>query len=242
MNPVRLSALFIALPLLFATAAQAHGLWTEQRRGHTEVVFGEGAEDDAFEPAAVKAGWAWAADAKPVPLTIERLTDHARLAPARPAAITAVEFDAGVWSETKDGRWENKGRKEIKDAKQSMQATKYTVAVNGPYQQLPKLDQLGLVIVPEVDPGTLKPGEALPVQVLSAGKPMADVDVIADYRGAPGTVSGKTDANGRVRITIRNEGLNVLAAEALVPVKGDSNIDSYAYFASLTFVGARHAE
>ena len=35
MMRARFSALAIALPLLFANAAQAHGLWTEQRRGHT---------------------------------------------------------------------------------------------------------------------------------------------------------------------------------------------------------------
>lgn len=242
MMRARFSALAIALPLLFANAAQAHGLWTEQRRGHTEVVFGEGAEDDAFSPASVKAGWAWATDAKPVPLTIERLADHARLAPASPAAVLAAEFDAGVWSETTDGQWENKGRSEVKNVKQAMQVTKYTLALHGAYKQLPTLDQLGLVIVPEADPATLKPGQSLPVRVLSAGKPMAGVDVFGDYRGAPGTVSGKTDADGRASIVIRNEGLNVLAAEAMVPVKGDSNIDSRAYFASLTFVGAPHAE
>jgi uncharacterized GH25 family protein len=242
MNPVRLLSLAVALPLLFSSVANAHGLWTEQRRGNIEVVFGEGAEDDAFDPRGVTAAWAWNAEGKPVQLNIERLKDHARLAPAAPSAFTAVAFSAGLWTETTDGQWENKGRTEVKNPKQSMEVLKYSLALTTPYKQLPALDALGLVIVPEVDPSTLKPGQSLPVKVLSNGKPVADAEVFGDYRGAPSTVSGKTDAQGRASIAVRNEGLNVLAVETLAPVKGDSNIDSRAYFASLTFVGTPHAE
>lgn len=242
MNPVRLLGLAVALPLLFSSVAQAHGLWTEQRRGMTEVVFGEGAEDEAFDPKGVTAAWAWSADAKPVHVNVERLKDHARLAPTTPAALTAVEFNAGLWTETTDGKWENKGRTEVQNPKQSMEVLKYSLALNTPYKQLPALDTLGLVIVPDVDPSTLKPGQSLTVKVLSKGKPVADAQVFGDYRGAPSIVSGKTDAQGKASITVRNEGLNVLAVETLMPVAGDKHIDSRAYFASLTFVGAPHAE
>lgn len=242
MISARLFTAAIALPLFISTSVSAHGLWTEHRRGNIEVVFGEGAEDDAFDPASVTESWAYGADGKPVSVKIDRLKDHARLVPASEAAVTAVAFDAGVWSEKADGKWENKGRTEIKDAKQALHALKYSVALNGPYQQLPAMNQLGLVIVPEVDPSTLKPGQSLPVKVLNNGKPLADVSVFGDYRGAPTAVSGKTNAEGRVSIPIRNVGLNVLAAEASVPVKGDKNVDSNAYFTSLTFVGAPHAE
>lgn len=232
----------LALALLVSTSASAHGLWTEQRRGNTEVVFGEGAEDDAYDAASVKAGWAWTAEGKGVPLTVERLADHARLKAATPAALTAVEFDAGVWTQAADGQWANKPRAEVKNPKQSIRATKYSLAIHQPYQQLPALDSWGLVIVPEVDPGTLRPGQALPVRVLAAGKPVAGLAVYADYRGAPGAMSEKTDAEGRVKVTIRNEGLNVLAAESSTPGKAGGPVDTEHYFASLTFVGAPHAE
>lgn len=232
----------LAFALLVSTSASAHGLWTEQRRGNTEVVFGEGAEDDAYDAASVKAGWAWTAEGKAIPVSLERLVDHARLKPATPAAFTAVQFDAGVWTESSDGQWANKPRAEVKNPKQSLQATKYSLAIQQPYQQLPDLNTWGLVIVPEVDPSKLRPGQALPVKVLAAGKPLAGVALYGDYRGAPATVSGKTDAEGRVEITIRNEGLNVLAAETSVPGKAGGPVDTEHYFASLTFVGAPHGE
>ncbi|MDX1369166.1 MAG: DUF4198 domain-containing protein, partial [Pseudomonas sp.] len=42
-----------ALPLLaaalFIGQVDAHGLWTEQRRGNIETIYGHGAEDNAFK-------------------------------------------------------------------------------------------------------------------------------------------------------------------------------------------------
>jgi len=41
--------------LLLCGQAAAHGLWTEQRRGNHEVIYGHGAEDDAFKADAARA-------------------------------------------------------------------------------------------------------------------------------------------------------------------------------------------
>ena len=38
----------LVIAALFAGQASAHGLWTEQRRGNIEVIYGHGAEDNAF--------------------------------------------------------------------------------------------------------------------------------------------------------------------------------------------------
>lgn len=40
---------FALLGLLLAAQASAHGLWTEQRRGNIEVIYGHGAEDNALD-------------------------------------------------------------------------------------------------------------------------------------------------------------------------------------------------
>lgn len=39
----------LLLGTLFATEVSAHGLWTEQRRDNIEVIYGHGAEDNAFK-------------------------------------------------------------------------------------------------------------------------------------------------------------------------------------------------
>ncbi|MFF7706165.1 DUF4198 domain-containing protein [Pseudomonas sp. NPDC007930] len=240
-TPLRLLAV-ATLPLLIAAQASAHGLWTEQRRGHVEVVFGEGAEDDAFNPAQVKAAQAYGADGKPLTIAIERLDNHARLLPASGAAVVAVELDAGVWTKNAAGEWAEKPKAEVKDAVQAIKGVKYSVAVHDHYQALPAFDQLGLVIVPQADPTRVGTGKPLKVKVLHNGKPMADVKVYGDYRGMPSQASATTDANGVAEITVRNEGLNVVAAYASVPVKGDKAVDELGYFTSLTFVGEEHQE
>ncbi|WP_274601985.1 hypothetical protein [Pseudomonas typographi] len=43
-------------------------------------------------------------------------------------------------------------------------------------------------------------------------------------------------------MTVRNEGLNAIAAYVSVPASGDKAIDTRGYFTSLTFVGAEHHE
>lgn len=48
-----------ALALVMTTQASAHGLWTEERRGNIEVVYGHGAEDGPFKAEKIKGGWAF---------------------------------------------------------------------------------------------------------------------------------------------------------------------------------------
>jgi hypothetical protein len=78
------------LGLLFATEASAHGLWTEQRRGNIEVIYGHGAEDNAFKAQKISGAWAYDANGKMIPVTVKRLADHARLQPLKPPAVMAV--------------------------------------------------------------------------------------------------------------------------------------------------------
>jgi len=44
---------------LFIGQVDAHGLWTEQRRGNIETIYGHGAEDNAFKAEKISGAWAY---------------------------------------------------------------------------------------------------------------------------------------------------------------------------------------
>jgi len=233
---------FALLGMLLAIDASAHGLWTEQRRGNIEVVYGHGAEDNAFKAQKISGAWAYDLGGKMIPVTVERLSDHARLQPLKPPAVLAVALDNGMWSQTADKKWVNEGRSKVPGAIESTQTFKYSLAIYEPGAKLPKLEPIKFVILPEVDPLTVGPGQSLPVRVLLDGKPAAGVKLVGDYRSAPNTVSTETDAEGRARVLVRNEGLNVIAASMEIPLKDNKDVATRGVFTSLTFLGEPHHE
>lgn len=235
-----LLALSVISAALFAGQAGAHGLWTEQRRGNIEVVYGHGPEDNAFKAQKVSGAWAYDLAGKQIPVTVERLDDHARLKPLKPAAVMSVALDNGMWTRNKDKKWINEGRSKVPGGTESIHTFKYSLAIYEHGAKLPALDKLKMVIVPQADPLEVGPGKPLPVQVLIDGKPAAGIKLFGDYRSEPDEVSAETDAEGRANVVIRNEGLNIIAAEVTLPVKGDADIEARGLFTSLTFVGAEH--
>lgn len=239
MQPFKLLAL---LGLLFSTQVSAHGLWTEQRRGNIEVIYGHGAEDNAFKAQKISGAWAYDLGGKRIPVSVRRLVDHARLQPLKPPAVLAVALDNGMWSQTADKQWINQGRSKVPGAVESTQTFKYSLAIYQPGAKLPRLDQIKLLILPEVDPLTVGPGQSLPVRVLLDGKPAAGVKLIGDYRNAPNTLSTETDAEGRAQVLVRNEGLNVIVAQMDIPLKDNADVATRGVFSSLTFLGEAHHE
>ncbi|MDD0841686.1 DUF4198 domain-containing protein [Pseudomonas sp. Gutcm_11s] len=235
------------LPLLLAGLlvcgqAAAHGLWTEQRRGNHEVVYGHGAEDSAFKAQKISGAWAYDAGGKMIPVSVQRLDDHARLQPLRAPAVLAVALDNGAWSQTPDKQWVNQGRNQVPNSTHSLHTYKYSLAIHQGGAKLPDLSKLRMAIVPQSDPLAVGPGKPLRVRVLVDGKPLQGVKLIGDYRGMPDEVSATSDAEGYATLTVRNAGLNIIAASAYVPVKGDADIDELGFFSSLTFVGSEHHE
>ncbi|WP_263218578.1 DUF4198 domain-containing protein [Pseudomonas atacamensis] len=232
----------LLIAALFTGQVSAHGLWTEERRGNIEVVYGHGAEDNAFKSQKISGAWAYDASGKMIPVSVERLADHARLKPLKPPAVMAVALNNGMWSQTADKKWINEGRSKVPGATEATQTFKYSLAIYQPGAKLPKLEQIKLLILPEVDPLTVGPGKSLPVRVLLDGKPAAGVKLYGDYRSAPNTLSTETDKDGRAQVLVRNEGLNVIAAQVEVPVKDSVDVDSRGLFSSLTFLGEPHHE
>lgn len=97
-----------------------------------------------------------------------------------------------------------------------------------------------LEIVPERDPATLKPGEALPVVVLFQGKPLPDVALFAVYAGAKleghqYPVEAHTDQAGRASLKLDRPGLWYARLIHMVPTQGDPEIDWRSFFTTLTF-------
>lgn len=241
---ITIPKIMIAVSLLgtFCSQASAHGLWTEERRGNIEVVYGHGAEDSKFKAQKISGAWAFDAAGKMIPVTVERLADHARLQPLSKPAVMSVALNNGMWSQTADKKWVNEGRSKVPGAVTALQTFKYSLAIYQPGVELPPLKRLRLAIVPEADPLGVGPGNNLPVRVLLDGKPVSGIKLIGDYRSQPDEISATTDAQGRASITVRNEGLNVIAAQTVVKVSGNPDIDEEGMFTSLTFVGEAHHE
>lgn len=220
-------------------SASAHGIWTEQRYGHLEVVYGHGADDEAYAPERIKGVWAYDEKGELVPVTVERLNDHARLAPLSAPAVVTVALDNGVWSRDEKGKSVNEPLENVRGAVSASHSYKYSLAILKPHAQIPKHLKMAMVIRPLKDPTEVGVGNLLPVEVLIDGKPAANIPLFDDYRGLPNEQSVKTDAKGRASIAIRNSGLNIIAAQAKVRVTG-GDVSEKSLFTSLSFVGEPH--
>ncbi|SEH52940.1 DUF4198 domain-containing protein [Stutzerimonas xanthomarina] len=224
---------------LMAGQAAAHGMWTEERRGNIEVIYGHGAEDNAFDPKKISGAWATDRHGSRIPVTVERLENHARLKPIESPAVLSVALDNGYWTQAPDKQWLNVGESKVPGALDSGRYYKYSLAVLHEGAELPALDKLKLAIVPQRDPLSVEVGEALEVQVLVDGKPAADVELIADHVNNPDEVAATTNKQGKAKITVRNHGLNVIAASTTVPSE-DPDARVRGMFSSLSFVSAKH--
>lgn len=95
---------------------------------------------------------------------------------------------------------------------------------------------LPLELVPEKNPFLLSPGEDLPLLVLYQGGPVAGVWVQArNPRRPEESVSGRTDAKGRVRLRLASGGFWLVKAVHMVPAPQGAGADWESFWASLTF-------
>ena len=227
------------LAAMLAGQVSAHGIWTAERRGNIEVIYGDGAEDNAYDPKKISGAWASDLRGGRIPVTVEKLEDHARLKPVESAAVLSVALDNGYWTQAPDKKWLNVGESQVPGALDSGRYYKYTLAVLEEGAKLPSLDKLKLVIVPQQDPLSVEAGKELEVQVLVDGKPASDVELVADFVNAPDEIATKTDAQGKAKIIVRNRGLNVIAASTTVP-NDDPDARVRGMFSSLSFVSEKH--
>lgn len=228
-----------AAGLLATTAAAAHGIWFAQRSTQLALIYGVGADDlDAVKRLPlVKTIAGYDAAGSPIPTRL-RVAGPLLLvdSDSQPSVVAAVLFN-GIWSKTPEGEWVKKGRDEVPKATTSEKNFKYAVhvigALNGP---LPVLPEQTLQIVPVDDKLPLEMGKPLALRVLHRGKPVEGAKVLADFVNDPDAVPAKTAADGRVTITVRNQGLNVVAAIWDGPTDEPTKSDKIEHLATLSFV------
>ncbi len=237
-----LAAAIAVAGIVAAGAAAAHGIWVAQRHGDWAVVYGHGASDEGYDPRKLKAVAAFDGAGKTVAVAPRLQDDHILLDVADEAAILTATFDNGFWSQGPDGRWVNQPKSAVPGAEQSGHYVKYATTFLRPVEAAPAAMGLPLEIVPLVDPMTLAMGEELPVRVLYDGAPLAGATIIAEYTTASDERDVTTDNAGEAAVTVRNQGLNVVAVSHAVATPESSEADKLGLFATLAFTLDFHAE
>lgn len=239
------STVIAALAWSMWTAAQAHGIWFAQRGGQLALVYGVGAEDlDTVKRQPLLRGLT-ALDAHGQAIDARWRASGALLLveSERPPVLVATVLDNGIWSKTPDGRWHRKGHDELPDAVRSEKTIKYAVAIRGPLSgPVPALPGQVLQIVPDEPALPTVLGQTLRLRVLYEGKPVAGAVVRNDHVNDPDHPGQTTDADGRVTITVRNQGLNVVAAVLDRPSDEPARANKVEHLATLSFVLAHAPE
>ncbi|WLR93557.1 DUF4198 domain-containing protein [Shinella zoogloeoides] len=231
----------LALALSLPATAGAHGAWVAERWGELGVVYGHGAGDDAYDPARIKEAVAIAEDGTASPAAIDSRNKHAILKPEGEPAAIALTFDNGYWTEKADGKWVNEPKDKVADAKETGHYIKNSLSLLHVHDALPAFPKQDLQIVPLDNPVGRKAGDPIRLRLLYDGKPLAGAVVTLDYVNQASLKSDPTDADGEVVVTIRNDGLNVLAADHSVPLENDPKADKIGYTATLSFVAEAHS-
>jgi uncharacterized GH25 family protein len=93
-----------------------------------------------------------------------------------------------------------------------------------------------LELVAERNPYSIRPGEDFPVRLTYLNKPLAGALVVAMNRLDPAQkISARTDADGRVRLRLRADGMWMVKAVHMIPAPTGAAADWESYWASLTF-------
>ncbi|WP_029002256.1 DUF4198 domain-containing protein [Azohydromonas australica] len=208
--------LVAALATSLCGLAQSHGIWFAQRAGNLALVYGDGGEDlDVVKRLPKLTSMSGLnASGQPVaaPLVAEGRMAFVDLA-QKPAVLTAV-MNNGLWTRDAAGKWHGKGQDEVRDAAVSGRYMKYAMhLVALPAGALAPAPGLALQIVPVGAAFPKNINEPLTVQVLFKGKPLPRAKVWQDVVTDPDAQALVCDANGRITLPVRNQGLNVLKAE-----------------------------
>jgi uncharacterized GH25 family protein len=230
-----LSGSLALLSVSLMQAAQAHGIYVAQRQSETVFVYGHGASDETFVAAKYKGAVAYDKDGKKTEIPTEYKHGYPVLPKDENVVLVAGTYDNGYWSQKQDGEWENVPKNEVENAKKSGHYIKYSTSILSSDYKAGTAIGAPLEIVALKNPLTLHQGDKLPIQVYVNGKPAADLEIAAEYVTDSENNVVKTDKDGKAEITIRNNGLNVLATEAKEPSEDTVKADSLTKFATLSF-------
>jgi len=93
-----------------------------------------------------------------------------------------------------------------------------------------------LELVAEKNPYAMSPGQEIPFRLTYEGRPIANVLVVAINRRNPSEkLKARSDADGRVRFRLTNDGMWLIKAVHMVEAPAGSNAEWASFWASLTF-------
>ncbi len=240
-NPIRSFVLAAASVAALAAplAASAHAIWFAQRAGELALVYGHGAEDLSVIKRLNKISSVRGvgADGQEVAVSLVP-TDHLAFAKLdnNPAIVTAT-LDNGLWSQGPDGKWVGKGKHEVPGAQQSGRYFKYTSHLRVlPKGAVQPVAGLGLQLVPVGAKFPHHKGDTITLRVLLDGKPAVGALVRPDAVNDPDAKPIKAGRDGVVKLKVRNQGLNVIEAQAVSPPADAAQADKTAHTATLSFV------
>lgn len=235
----KIFATVFLLPLLAVNTVHAHGIWFAERSNELALIFGVGADDlNMVERMPLVTDIA-AYDVMQKPVETSLRTSQFLVTvdlDAHPA-IVAAAFDNGIWSQKEDGTWSRGRRQEVENAVLSAAVLKFTVHLRSPLAEpLGSLPGQDLQIVPDDAILPDQKGSEIGLRVLYRGKPAAGAKILVDYVNDPDAEPLLSDDDGRVRLRIRNQGLNVIQAYYATESDNPETADKVQIVATLSFV------
>lgn len=221
-----------------AQPSVAHGIWFAQRADDLALIYGEGSDDlDMVKRLPlIRRVDAYAADGSAVPTTLKSIGKIPAVDLAAAPAIVASVLDNGIWTKSTDGKWHKKPKGEVANAKHSSENFKYAVHWRLPLQQaMAAIPGHDLQLIPLSPAMPAHKGEKLALRVVFKGQPYAGAKVIADFVNDPDAEPLVSDQNGLVVVPVRNQGLNVIAAEIETPPADAALTDAVEHVATLSF-------
>lgn len=225
---------WLALALAWASSsALAHDVWVEPRDGGYAVLYGHGAEQEAYDTLKVKTLTAIGPKGQTLPVSrrpgngMASVTVKIEGAPS----LTTMYFDDGFWTKTEAG-WKNLPKNAVQG--QVLTAAHYvqlakTVVAWSPVVVQPQ--GLPLEIVP-LSTAAPAPGKRLPVQVLWEGKPLAGAKIALPGPDKP--APAQTDAQGKASIPVI-AGHQIISVNHKIAAKDEPRTDDLSFTANLVF-------
>lgn len=216
----------------------AHAVWFAQRAKQTALIYGVGADDlDTVKRfSLIEKMTGYDANYQPIKATPRIAGPIVVVDTEQQPTLLSTVFFNGIWSRVGKGEFEKKGRDEMPEATLSEKNYKYSVAIMGPLEKpIPALPDQVLQIVP-VGAIPKMHGETMTYRVLFMGKPIAGATVKNDLVNDPDQKATATDANGEVKLIVRNQGLNVLEAVYVSSTDNPKRYDKIENTATLSFV------
>ncbi|MFD2207339.1 DUF4198 domain-containing protein [Kiloniella antarctica] len=228
--------LFIVLILLVLPInSWAHGIWITDRFGEPSIVYGHGASDDAYTPDKLVSALAINKSGQVIPARTIKTNSHINVRLPKETKAVAATFDNGYWTKDTKGKWHNLKKHEVPNSVSSGHYLKYTTFIPPRSPGYSKPFGFPLEIIALENPHKLSKGDNLSLQILLNGKPVEGLGVISDYVNDDSAPKILTDKEGKVTVTIRNQGLNVIAVATETKLKDTTDADQEGYFTTLSF-------